>query len=148
MVSLAKLKSYLRIDTDYEDELLQNFLVAAQAYLTGAVSNYTENSAAYPEFKTKADLLTMVLAAEFYQNRDNSAHDLSYTVRSLMTQLQYFAGVTNEDKTSDTVTVPTGTFVILDANGNLVDSGITVSGGIAFTNFKGETVCTLETGTQ
>ena len=44
-----------------------------------------------------------------------------------MTQLQYFAGVTNDGETSDTVTVPTGTFVILDANGNLVDSGIKIT---------------------
>ena len=127
MVSLAKLKSYLRIDTDYEDELLQNFLVAAQAYLTGAVSNYTENYTAYPEFKTKADLLTLVLAAEFYQNRDNSAHDLSYTVRSLMAQLQYFAG--GAEINSDTGTTDSAlTFAMFDGNGNLVNSGIKIAG--------------------
>ena len=127
MVSLAKLKSYLRIDTDYEDELLQNFLVAAQAYLTGAVANYTENYTAYPEFKTKADLLTLVLAAEFYQNRDNSAHDLSYTVRSLMAQLQYFAG--GAEINSDTGTTDSAlTFAMFDGNGNLVNSNIKIAG--------------------
>lgn len=90
MVTLAKFKNYLRIDTDFEDALLEGFLGNASSYLSGAVTNYQTNYENYPEFADKADLLTMILAAEFYQNRDNSPHDLSFTVRSLMTQLQYF----------------------------------------------------------
>jgi len=90
MVTLDRLKNYLRIDADFEDELLEQFLGNAISYLKGAVSNYQANYDVYPEFSDKADLLTMILAAEFYQNRDNSAHSLSYTINSLMTQLQYF----------------------------------------------------------
>ena len=90
MVTLTKLKSYLRIDEDFEDELLEEFLGNATSYLSGAVSDYRKNYATYPEFADKADLLTMVLAAEFYQNRNNSDHSLSYTIRTLITQLQYF----------------------------------------------------------
>lgn len=127
MVTLDKLKSYLRIDSDYEDELLQEFLTAAKAYLTGAVSNYNDNYSTYPEFASKADLLTLVLVAEFYQNRDNSPHDLSYTVRSLMAQLQYFAG--GAEINSDTGTTDSAlTFAMFDSNGNLVNSGIKIAG--------------------
>ncbi len=90
MVTLSKLKSYLRIDIDAENELLQGFLETARAYLTGAISNFTENYSTYPEFANKADFLQMILAAEYYQNRDNSEHNFSYTIKSLMAQLQYF----------------------------------------------------------
>lgn len=89
--TLEKLKSYLRIDADYEDDLLQKFLTTARAYLTGAVTNFAENYSASAEFADKADFVQMVLAAEFYQNRDNSEHNLSYTIRSLIAQLQYFS---------------------------------------------------------
>lgn len=108
-VSLEKLKNYLRIDVDFEDELLQQFLGNATSYLVGAVSNYQTNYENYPDFADKADLLTMVLAAEFYQNRDNSEHNLSYTIRSLMAQLQYFPEIELSDCTvaaSDTGIVP------------------------------------------
>lgn len=126
MVTVDKLKSYLRIDGDYEDELLQEFLTTAKAYLTGAVSGYSDNYATYPEFASKADLLQMVLAAELYQNRDNSPHDMSYTVRSLMTQLQYFAG--GVETNSDTGTTDTAlTFAMFDGNGNFVNSGIKIA---------------------
>jgi len=90
MVTLETFKSYLRIDADFEDDLLAQFLNNATEYLKGAVSDYQSNYERYSDFANKADLLTMVLAAEFYQNRDNSDHTLSYTIRSLMTQLQYY----------------------------------------------------------
>ena len=90
MVTVEKLKSYLRIDISDEDDLLENFLKTARAYLTGAVTNFEENYLASEEFASKADFLQMVLAAEYYQNRSNDDHNLSYTIRSLITQLQYF----------------------------------------------------------
>lgn len=99
MVTLEQFKSYLRIDIDDEDSLLQQFIGNAISYLSGAVSNYETNYNAYADFADKADLLTMVLAAEFYQNRDNSDHSLSYTIHSLMVQLQYYH---NTDSDSDT----------------------------------------------
>ncbi len=125
-VTVAKLKSYLRLDSDYEDDLLQEFLTSAKAYLAGAVSDYAENYSTYPEFASKADLLTMVLATEFYQNRDNSPHDFSYTVKSLLTQLQYFASAAIFY--SDTGTTEANlTFAMFDSNGNLIDSGFGIA---------------------
>ena len=89
-VTVDKLKNYLKIDTDYEDDLLENFIGIARAYLVDAISNFEENYSASEKFADKADLLTMIIATEFYQNRDNSAHDFSYTINSLMVQLQNF----------------------------------------------------------
>jgi len=104
MVTLEKLKAYLRIDADYEDDLLNTFLFTARAYLNGAISDFAEQYTTYPEFASKADFLQMVIATELYQNRSNTDHVLSYTIRSLMAQLQYFT----TDFTSDTAlsTVP------------------------------------------
>ncbi len=104
MVTLEQFKGYMRIDVDWEDDLLQQFLDTATNYLAGAISNYADNYLIYSEFASKADLLSMIIAAEYYQNRDNSQHDLSYTIKSMMTQLQYF----NDDNVaaSDTGIVP------------------------------------------
>ena len=89
-ITLEKFKNYIRVDTNFEDDLLENFLKTARAYLTGAVTNFEENYLASEEFASKADFLQMVLASEYYQNRSNDDHNLSYTIRSLITQLQYF----------------------------------------------------------
>lgn len=90
MVTIDKLKNYLRIDISDEDNLLADFLITARGYLQGAVTNFEENYTASEEFAAKADFLQMVLAAEYYQNRSNDDHNLSYTIRTLITQLQYF----------------------------------------------------------
>lgn len=90
MVTLEQFKNYMRIDVDWEDDLLQQFLYTAKDYLSGAISNYQEYYSNYSEFASKADMLTMIIAAEYYQNRDNSPHGLSYTIQSMMTQLQCF----------------------------------------------------------
>lgn len=91
MVTLEKFKRYIRVDTDFEDDLLEDFLKTARSYLAGAVTNFEENYLASEEFASKADLLQMILAAEYYQNRSNDDHNLSYTVRSMIVQLQYFS---------------------------------------------------------
>ena len=91
--TLEKLKAYLRIDSDYEDELLNDFLNDAKAYLQGAIANFDENYQ-HEEFATKADRVQVIIAAELYQNRDSrndSRNDYSYTVRSMLNQLRYFA---------------------------------------------------------
>lgn len=106
-VTLEQFKNYLRIDTDWEDDLLQQFLDTAVDYLKAAVSNYDDNYNGYPVFASKADLLTMVIAAEYYQNRDNSPHSLSYTIQSMIVQLQYFA----DDIPADSDTAEVGGYL-------------------------------------
>lgn len=91
-VTIEKLKQYLRIDGNYEDELLQDFLNTAVSYLQGAIGNYNINYQ-NSEFAAKADLLQMTIAAELYQNRDSRndpRKDYSFAVRTMINQLQYF----------------------------------------------------------
>ena len=91
-VTIEKLKQYLRIDSDYEDELLQDFLNTANSYLQGAISNFNFNYQ-YEDFANKADILQMTIAAELYQNRDSRndpRKDYSFAIRTMINQLQYF----------------------------------------------------------
>ena len=101
-VTLDKLKQHLRIDSDYEDEILQDFLDTAEAYLKGAVSNVEENYQ-YEEFAKKADRVQIIIAGELYQNRDgrnDSRHDYNYAIRSMINQLQFFVPEVKADEDS------------------------------------------------
>lgn len=129
MLTVERLKEHLRIDGDAEDALLGQYLEAATAYLSGAADNYRANYVRYPEYATKADMLTAILASELYQNRENTVHDMSYTIRTLMAQLQYFPSditveTTVEGGGETPLTVGGGTLAMFDANGNLYNSGI------------------------
>lgn len=113
-ITVSDLKQYLRIDGSEEDELLEALIGTALTYLTGAVDDYFTMYATYPEFASKADLLTAIWAAEFYQNRNNEEHEMSFASKALMTQLQNFP-VDPDGK---------ATFAMFDGKGNLFDSNI------------------------
>lgn len=98
MVTLDGLKAYLRIDIDAEDAFLSSCLLAAGSYLTDAVTNYAAHYEADSAFAAKADMVIMALAAEMYQNRDgrnDPRKDYAYIFRSMISQLQYWAGDTS-----------------------------------------------------
>ena len=93
-VTVADLKKYLRIDTAEEDDLLESFLVTAENYLSNAITDYAEHYAADEKFQSQADFLKMVIVSEQYNNRDgrnDPRHDFSFVIRSMISQLQYFA---------------------------------------------------------
>lgn len=114
MITVDDLKKYLRIDGDEEDELLEAFIGTAITYLSGAVDDYYTLYAYYPEFAAKADLLTAIWAAEYYQNRNNEEHNMSFAAKALMTQLQNFP-IDPDGK---------ATFAMFDGKGNLFDSNV------------------------
>lgn len=92
-VTVEGLKIYLRIDGNDEDELLGNFLTAAESYMRNAISNFDEFYSTNERFAAQADLLTLVIVAENFYNRDgrnDQRRDYSYVVRSMISQLQYF----------------------------------------------------------
>lgn len=92
-VTVEGLKIYLRIDGNDEDDLLGNFLTVAEGYLRNAVSGYDEFYSVNEQFAAQADLLTMVLVAEMFFNRDgrnDQRNDFSFATRSMVNQLQYF----------------------------------------------------------
>ena len=94
MVTLEEVKLYLRIDTDFEDDLIEGLLEVAGGYLRDGVTDFDINYARDEKYAKKADLLTKVLVAEMYNNRDSrndSRTNFSYTVQSMMNQLKYYA---------------------------------------------------------
>lgn len=94
MITLEKVKKYLRIDSDVEDDLIQNFLDVAESYLSNAITSYEELYSVNEKFAVQADLLKMVIVAESYYNRDgrnDPRKDFSFVIRSMVNQLQYFA---------------------------------------------------------
>ena len=136
MITVEDLKQYLRIDGDEEDELLEAFIGTATAYLTGAVEDYFTLYAVYPEFAAKADLLTAIFAAEYYQNRNNEVHDMSFASRALMAQLQNFP--IDPDGNA--------TFAMFDGKGNLFDSNIKMASDEEVDQFLDDIGLTVEGG--
>ena len=93
-ITLEQCKKYLRIDTDYEDDLLEEFIEASELYLIGAISNYKELYGQNEDFSKIADKLRLVLTSEMFFNRDgrnDSRRDYSYVTRSMMNQLMYYS---------------------------------------------------------
>lgn len=91
-VTVDGLKIYLRIDGNDEDDLLESFLTAAESYMRNAISNF-DTLYSNERFAAQADLLTLVIVAENFYNRDgrnDQRRDYSYVVRSMISQLQYF----------------------------------------------------------
>ena len=94
MISLANAKTYLRIDGTAEDDLISTLSASAEAYLKGAIDNYTANYSASSSFAALADMLEYAFVAELYRNRDsiNDTRALEkhfgYMFFAQMTQLQ------------------------------------------------------------
>ena len=94
MVDVAAVKKFIRLDTDFEDDLIAELISIAVSYLSDALSNYKQLYENDDCYRNKADYLIKVLAAEMFLNRDgrnDPRNDFSYTVRTLLNQLQYYA---------------------------------------------------------
>lgn len=87
-LDLETVKNYLRIDYDYDDNYLQSLMVASESYLRNAITNYdkkNENN----NFSERAKIVELSLIQEWYDNRENNEKkSLSYTIRSLILQLE------------------------------------------------------------
>ena len=97
MVTPEDVKLYLRIDGDYEDSLIESLIEAAESYLIDGVTDYQRNYALDEKYRKKADLLKKIIVGEFYNNRDSrndNRSNLSYTVQSMINQLQYWTPAT------------------------------------------------------
>ncbi len=87
-----KIKQYLRLD--YEDPLIDNFLLITEGYLKDAIDDF-DKKMKNEQFKAKAEMVQLVLIQELYDNRNQAKKDttdFSYIVRSMITQLQYWSG--------------------------------------------------------
>ena len=87
MITLQDVKLQLRIDNDAEDALLDKYMRASEHYMRSAVDNYVDNEA--------MDMARLALITEMYEHRipsDDKERDYSYTIKSIITQLQYAGG--------------------------------------------------------
>ena len=87
-----KIKQYLRLE--YEDPLIDNFLLITEGYLKDAIDDF-DKKMKNEQFKAKAEMVQLVLIQELYDNRNQAKKDttdFSYIVRSMITQLQYWSG--------------------------------------------------------
>lgn len=86
-----KVKQYLRLD--YEDSLVDNFILISESYLKDAIDNF-DKKIKNEQFKAKAEMVQLVLIQELYDNRNQAkkdSTDFSYIIRSMISQLQYWS---------------------------------------------------------
>lgn len=86
-----KVKQYLRLD--YEDSLVDNFILISEGYLKDAIDNF-DKKIKNEQFKAKAEMVQLVLIQELYDNRNQAkkdSTDFSYVIRSMISQLQYWS---------------------------------------------------------
>lgn len=86
-----KVKQYLRLD--YDDSLIDNFILISESYLKDAIDNF-DKKIENEQFKAKAEMVQLVLIQELYDNRSQAKKDttdFSYVIRSMISQLQYWS---------------------------------------------------------
>ena len=91
-ITLTDVKTYLRVDFDCDDGLLNQCLTAAESYLENAISDYQSNLS-HTDFQSEADILKLAIISEMYRNRDfrgDNRQSWPYYIRSMITQLQNF----------------------------------------------------------
>ena len=86
-----KVKQYLRLD--YDDSLIDNFILISESYLKDAIDNF-DKKIKNEQFKAKAEMVQLFLIQELYDNRSQAKKDttdFSYVIRSMIFQLQYWS---------------------------------------------------------
>jgi DNA packaging protein, QLRG family len=86
-----KVKQYLRLD--YDDSLVDNFILISESYLKDAIDNF-DKKIKNEQFKAKTEMVQLVLIQELYDNRNQAKKDttdFSYVIRSMISQLQYWS---------------------------------------------------------
>lgn len=87
MLTLERVKEYLRVDHDDEDTLIQAMMLAAKQYLFNAGIEEKDNEL--------YRIVVMLLVSHFYVNRAvfesgrQSVAMIPYTLQFMITQLQY-----------------------------------------------------------
>lgn len=96
-ITLDSVKKYLRIDSDitYDDSFLNQCMAAANAYCINAIDDFQSHCSADEKFAGEADMLLYAIISEMYRNRDarnDNRTDYPYYIRSMVSQLQNYAG--------------------------------------------------------
>ena len=136
IVTLAEAKEYLRIDTDYDDTMIEVLLKSAK--LCADVARLNEKV-----YETKGDIAKVAVLyalGYLYENRaEADMHKLTLTLRSLLFPIRQET-FNDTEPTSDTGTTDIAlTFAMFDSNGNLVNSGIRIAGDEDIANLLNDT---------
>ena len=88
-LTLTDVKTYLRVDSEVEDELLIRLMTVAENNIRDAVTDY-DAKAADAAFLAKSEICQLIIISDLYENRElGTAKDYGYTIRSMLAQLQY-----------------------------------------------------------
>lgn len=83
-MDIDDLKQYLRIDSDYDDVLIDSLLIAAEEYLSnnGITKNYE---------KQLYKLAVKLLVSHWYENREvlGKGDNLKFSLNAILMQLKY-----------------------------------------------------------
>lgn len=96
ILTLEEAKTWLRVDGDDENNLIETLIGAAETYL----HNATEVE--FDETNQLAKLFCLVLCADWYENRDligqQPSDKVRFTIQSILAQLQHaYAPDENEE---------------------------------------------------
>lgn len=94
MITCEEAKEYLRINIDDDDNLINEIIVGGYDYLRDAIDDFDEIYEQNETFARKCDLFVKTKwIPPNYDNREGmefGADKLSYTARSLLTQLSLY----------------------------------------------------------
>lgn len=95
-MNLELIKSYLRIDYEEDDMLLQNILETSELFLEGAITNWNlikKNK----NYQSKVKILQLAVIQNLYDNRGLNVKEpeINHIIESLILQLD-LEGVTYE----------------------------------------------------
>lgn len=90
-VTMQEVKDNLRIDHDFDDDLIKRFLNAAEKYIKDSVT-LSPNREPYFADNALYDLGVILLASHYYESRlaatEKEVKEIPYGVTSFITQLE------------------------------------------------------------
>lgn len=102
MITINDAKDYIYVPASVtiDDMAIHGFILAAYAYLRGAIDDFDALYDTNDEFETLADLYAIMYTAELYQQRNQystGSSTPSFLVKALMTQLQTYTYKENNE---------------------------------------------------
>lgn len=102
MITINDAKDYIYVPASVtiDDMAIHGFILAAYAYLRGAIDNFDKLYDSNEEFETLADLFAVMYVAELYQQRNQystGSSTPSFLVKALITQMQTYTYEENNE---------------------------------------------------